>query len=30
MSTSRYPVVLVLIGIASVQFGAGLAKTRCD
>ncbi|GAA1963756.1 EamA family transporter [Nocardioides panacihumi] len=30
MSTSRYPVVLVLIGIASVQFGAGLAKTLFD
>ncbi|GAB7004611.1 EamA family transporter [Nocardioides sp. AN3] len=30
MSTSRFPVLLVLIGIASVQFGAGLAKTLFD
>ncbi|MDH2414106.1 EamA family transporter [Nocardioides sp. CER19] len=30
MSTSRFPVLLVLIGIASVQFGAGLAKSLFD
>jgi inner membrane transporter RhtA len=30
MSTSRLPVVLVLIGIASVQLGAGLAKSLFD
>lgn len=30
MSTSRFPVVLVLIGIASVQLGAGLAKSLFD
>ena len=30
MSTSRFPVLLVLIGIASVQLGAGLAKTLFD
>jgi inner membrane transporter RhtA len=28
--TSRFPVLLVLIGIASVQLGAGLAKTLFD
>jgi inner membrane transporter RhtA len=30
MSTSRFPVLLVLIGIASVQLGAGLAKSLFD
>jgi inner membrane transporter RhtA len=30
MSTSRFPVVLVLVGIASVQLGAGLAKSLFD
>jgi inner membrane transporter RhtA len=30
MSTSRFPVLLVLVGIASVQLGAGLAKTLFD
>jgi inner membrane transporter RhtA len=30
MSTSRFPVLLVLVGIASVQFGAGLAKSLFD
>jgi inner membrane transporter RhtA len=30
MSTSRFPVLLVIVGIASVQFGAGLAKTLFD
>ena len=28
--TSRFPVLLVLVGIASVQFGAGLAKSLFD
>src|SRR4051812_19964857 len=30
MSTSRFPVLLVLIGIASVQLGAGFAKSLFD
>ena len=30
MSTSRFPVLLVLIGIASVQLGAGVAKSLFD
>jgi inner membrane transporter RhtA len=30
MSTSRFPVLLVLVGIISLQFGAALAKTLFD